>query len=123
MQVGCKKVWNGSTLTLYSTPSNNDDDGCLNFYSTSSNDDCCLSESEGGEGESLSAVGESLIILGNLGTLILTTEASSWTLVFEEKVDPHHWGLLRAVVQRVFLSHLILLPPAVNHQGGEGSSS
>ena len=96
----------------------------LIFYSTSSNDDGCLSESEGGEGESLSAVGESLIILGNLGTLILTTEASSWTLVFEEKVNPHHWGLLRAVVQRVFLSsHLILLPPAVNHQGGEGSSS
>ena len=81
MQVGCKKVWNGSTLTLYSTPSNNDD----GFYSTASNDDGCLSESEGGEGESLSAVGESLIILGNLGTLILTTGASSWTLGFEEK--------------------------------------
>ena len=123
MQVGCKKVWNGSTLTLYSTPSNNDDDGCLNFYSTSSNDDCCLSESEGGEGESLRAVGESLIILGNLGTLILTTGASSRTFIFAAKVNPHHRRLLCAVVERIFLSPFILLPPAVHHQGGERSGS
>ena len=50
----------------------------INFYSISSDDnDGCLSESEGGEGDPLRAVGESLIILGNFGTLILTTPAAS----------------------------------------------
>ena len=50
----------------------------FHFYSTSSdNNDEDLSESEGGEGDPLSAVGESLIILGNFGTLILTTAPAS----------------------------------------------
>ena len=37
-----------------------------------------LSERGGGEGDPLSVLGESLIILGNFGTLILTIGASSW---------------------------------------------
>ena len=49
----------------------------LSFYSTLSNKNGCLSEREGGEGEGLRAVGESFIILGNFGTLILTSTSAS----------------------------------------------
>ena len=41
-----------------------------------------LSERGGGEGDPLSVLGESLIILGNFGTLILTIGASSWIEIY-----------------------------------------